>query len=313
MLNQFTEHRRKRSLSLNDSHAPCISSGVSSFQEKRQRSKSLIKIKPEFYNEAIAQSIKCTRYFTLAQQNFHQLEFDHQKLYTANKGLVNRDCIYSLLEDNRLIGCSIQSGQNHSYLSQGHNVKGAGILYVRQGKIVTISNESGHYKPTLDEMREALIWFLNVSEQSTLLFEDHSALSSEQPLGGLRYFEASLDEKKDLSLQPLAGEALIAYLRQALKVESRVDAETSLSVAPLSSEEDFVDIEIYYECDTDQIKGGDPLVEQPKRDEFDLKERILEYPELIALTSLPKLIQARSEGIRFSRYGAKKAVGRAQR
>jgi hypothetical protein len=59
-------------------------------------------------------------------------------------------------------------GRKHSWLSQGSDVLAAGELKYNNGKLVEISNASGHYRPTTDEASN----FLKIFRQANVKVED---------------------------------------------------------------------------------------------------------------------------------------------
>ena len=68
-------------------------------------------------------------------------------------------------------------GQKHSWLSKGEDVLAAGEVKYRNGKLVEISNASGHYLPTIEESSNFLKIFKEVgvdieSATLTILQED---------------------------------------------------------------------------------------------------------------------------------------------
>jgi len=109
--------------------------------------------------------------------------------------LLHGEYLYVLFPNNVLYGCKLGTQCFHSYLISGLNVKAAGILYCDYGIIITISNESGHYKPTHIEMLPAL----SVLQRRSLcpfLFEDHSELNPKKSYQGVKYFYAEPDDSK---------------------------------------------------------------------------------------------------------------------
>ena len=59
-------------------------------------------------------------------------------------------------------------GRKHSWLSQGESVLAAGELKYNNGKIVEISNASGHYLPSTDEASN----FLRIFRQAGVKVDD---------------------------------------------------------------------------------------------------------------------------------------------
>ena len=46
---------------------------------------------------------------------------------------------------------NIMLGRKHTYMSKGADVQAAGTLKLRNGKVVNIDNNSGHYVPNLEQ------------------------------------------------------------------------------------------------------------------------------------------------------------------
>jgi len=59
-------------------------------------------------------------------------------------------------------------GRKHSWLSQGEDVLAAGELKYNNGKLVEISNASGHYEPTISEASN----FLKIFRQAGVKVDD---------------------------------------------------------------------------------------------------------------------------------------------
>lgn len=70
--------------------------------------------------------------------------------------------------------------RNHSGLSNGKKVTSAGTMIFFEGKLEVISNESGHYKPTNEEMLVDIKHFLALSNNDQLIYEDHSQHKGEE-------------------------------------------------------------------------------------------------------------------------------------
>jgi hypothetical protein len=69
---------------------------------------------------------------------------------------------------------------HHSSFLSGGNVKCAGMIAIRQGKVVEMSNNSGHYKPRLEEFRE----FVNFLQAKGVTADDcYLSVMSLQHLG----------------------------------------------------------------------------------------------------------------------------------
>lgn len=126
---------------------------------------------------------------------FYLSEFARQKyrayvqdghFYTNGK-LLCSTYLYVLMPDDTLYIAPTSEVRNHSFLANGEDVKGAGMIYFSQGQLITISNESGHYKPKRVQMIPALKWFAEQIGTYNFLFEDHSTQNAHEAFDGINY------------------------------------------------------------------------------------------------------------------------------
>jgi hypothetical protein len=61
----------------------------------------------------------------------------------------------------------------HSALANGKKVLAAGKIELKEGRLIKVSNESGHYMPTDEEMRYMLSKFHSLSQNANLVYESH--------------------------------------------------------------------------------------------------------------------------------------------
>ena len=96
-----------------------------------------------------------TAYFDEARQNMHLLQYSE-----ADEGFVNdREGILKKGEYNFILTCEenprliyADTSIHHSALANGKKVLASGCLFFDSGDLIAISNNSGHYCPTDDEM-----------------------------------------------------------------------------------------------------------------------------------------------------------------
>lgn len=69
---------------------------------------------------------------------------------------------------------------HHSYLSNGKKVLSAGFFIFKKGKLCLVSNESGHYKPTNEEMMSEIGFYYQRSQNADLIYEDHSKFPTQK-------------------------------------------------------------------------------------------------------------------------------------
>lgn len=92
-------------------------------------------------------------YISPEKQNKYQVHFNEEKeaFVNANKETLDGEYNFVLTcEENPKLLCDINL--NHSYLGNGKKVLGAGSLLFNNGSLEEISNNSGHYRPTNNEM-----------------------------------------------------------------------------------------------------------------------------------------------------------------
>lgn len=163
---------------------------------------SKIEMKPFYWPEALKElealsESEAKKHYLSDEQREHYALKQTEGIYKDFKGKVLHGAfIYVLLPNDRLYGIELGAKAKffHSYLSSGSPVKAAGVIYCLYGRIITVSNESGHYKPTFQEMLPALCFFQNHS-LTPLIFEDHSQveenlrLNKNLPNEGVRHFQ----------------------------------------------------------------------------------------------------------------------------
>lgn len=136
-----------------------------------------VKIKPEYYWEVIAETLVPNHYLTEVQRQNFKLIFHNTLAYSKEGNLLNGKYLYVLLLEDDVLNCYITNSsvlKNHSYLSAGRPVMAAGILNFSDGNLTCVSNESGHYKPTMSEIRHALGYFFINSMNRALQAEIHA-------------------------------------------------------------------------------------------------------------------------------------------
>lgn len=155
-----------------------------------------IAMKGEYLSrEAIPEwGLRGKHYLNSHDRKQYELTFKDNVYRDSLGNLLHGEYLFIMLPNNRLYGCKPGTQRFHSYLSSGLNVKAAGILFCYYGVIVTVSNESGHYKPTTEEMRPALAR-LAKNAVCPLIFEDHSAVSPDFPFKGIKHFQVNLEDQ----------------------------------------------------------------------------------------------------------------------
>jgi hypothetical protein len=245
-----------------------------------------ISLKPPFFNEAQAESIVRHHYLSSEEREAYRITVRDGFFYDAQNQLLHGAYLYVLFTDNRLYAIPNSPRVNHSHLSSGLDLKGPGIFYIEGGRLITLSNESGHYKPTKNEMIEALEWFYQQTE-SDFLFEDHSEQNKEEELKGIHYYKitAAIMDNHDFAPKAVANSNLIEVLKELKSEAQKLSADLyasgmSLEQFKLGMSLDEGDEGAYY---TDIVVK--PVVDKKQG----AAPSILDWPELASLTCLQNL------------------------
>ncbi len=258
----------------------------------------LIPLKSQFANEFIAESIQKKHYLEADERDFYRVCCEGTFFYSADRQPLCGAYVYVLLPNDCLFCVEVSKNINHSYLSTGLGVKGAGIAYFEAGRLMTLSNESGHYAPTLDEMTEAIDWFYQQVKGHRFLFEDHSVQDKDVEFNGIRYFVVGPQGddstcKKELlpnnDLSQVLHEIRTAELRFYYEhgaIKNLIDFET---FPPLIEQEDTEDVyTTTLSLETLQLPSN---------------STIFDFPELLNLTVLSKFNDSLKRSKPLSRYG----------
>lgn len=187
-------------------------------ESQTQANQLRISLKPQYNTERLNEELCPKNYFDPVKRELYRLQVSPEGAFIYNQeSHINRSFVYVLYLDDRLYG-SYDKKMHHTYFSSGFDLKGAGVLYCHEGKLITVSNESGHYRPTFELMQESIKWFLLQSKQPSILFEDHSIHDVTQTLEGIRYFQVSIKKGTTDTLEYtlLNGQQLLDYLRRVV-------------------------------------------------------------------------------------------------
>ncbi|WP_019215923.1 hypothetical protein [Legionella tunisiensis] len=118
-------------------------------------------------------------YMNEAEQKEALLQVDSKGLYRNKDGQpVTGTFLFVVLENGDIIHAPETTAEGpryrHSALANGKKVRAAGMLYLKNGQLMAISNESGHYKPAGEKLYEILQVFISESKNPQLIFEDHT-------------------------------------------------------------------------------------------------------------------------------------------
>jgi hypothetical protein len=124
--------------------------------------------------------------------------FKKMNEWSGRHEIINGRCIYVVDTKGNIIAAPAGEVKHHSFLANGKKVKAAGFLRFDKGKLIAIDNDSGHYKPTREEMIDVLFALANQLIETDIEnchFIDHSAIS----LGEKRTYQlAKIKESIDL-------------------------------------------------------------------------------------------------------------------
>lgn len=170
---------------------------------KFAKEKSVFLLEPEYIKEAFAESFKVKNYLSAEQRKSYLAKFVDEQFLGSDNQPLNGEYIYGLLPNNRLYVDHVKHNRNHSHIIAGLPAKAVGHAYFVNGHLMTLSNNSGHYKPSLEKMAEGIKWFWQRSGE--FLFEDHSQFDFRCENNGLRFFKASscLPQKNQEQLNDL--------------------------------------------------------------------------------------------------------------
>lgn len=125
------------------------------------------------------------------QQNSLYLYAEERKRYevefTANGELrnhegkvLNGEYIYVMSPGGKLYAALPSEVKHHSYFLAGEQVKCAGMIKIENGKLIQLSNESGHYKPDTDDLKRAAKSLLFEIGYQDFICVDHSCLAKKK-------------------------------------------------------------------------------------------------------------------------------------
>ncbi|STX40686.1 Uncharacterised protein [Legionella donaldsonii] len=123
---------------------------------------------------------------------------------------------------------------HHSYLSNGKKVTSAGYLVFEKGKLCLVSNESGHYRPTKEEMLEDLHYYYNLSKNEHLVYEDHTSVLTENCIKEFSV-KAIVERQTFDDLLPLAIIVKDSRYNKALKKAAQVPVTVAPPPVPVPS------------------------------------------------------------------------------
>ncbi len=120
-------------------------------------------------------------------------------IFYINGEVASGRYLYARGMDETLYGYKINDNEDpnvhHSFFTEGNNVLSAGYFRFSEinnensldntlpaGIMLSVSNESGHYTPTNEEMLDQVEYYYNVSKNSNLVYIDHTRAPSEKQI-----------------------------------------------------------------------------------------------------------------------------------
>ncbi|OJV96724.1 MAG: hypothetical protein BGO43_00430 [Gammaproteobacteria bacterium 39-13] len=219
----------------------------------------VILLQPEFYVERFAETFVNKHYLKAIEREKYLTYSAGEQFFDIDNHPLDGEYMYALLADNRLYIAPLSEVVNHSHLVAGLPVKAVGNAFFKDGCLVTLSNNSGHYKPTAEQMVAGLEWFVQ-NTQDPFLFEDHSQFSPTSLHYGIRHFNANdyvKQSKMGITTPPLSPDEVELQINNALQRKDQfADLEGSYDsvsenedemgydneLAPISHEDDEFEI-----------------------------------------------------------------------
>lgn len=121
-----------------------------------------VRLKNSFYLQScqrISKMGKQQGYMTEAERDKYRVRVHKGKLYNYFGEIVNGVYLFAFNTNmNLYVAEEHQNPEvtNHDYLTAGLPVRGTGFLGFKNGRLVAVSNNSGHYVPTVHQMWQAL-------------------------------------------------------------------------------------------------------------------------------------------------------------
>ncbi|MCS5710622.1 hypothetical protein [Candidatus Berkiella aquae] len=184
------------------------SPGIRTFLPSFKAPTGFITLKKAFHKELQVESICPKHYLNTVEREKFRI-FNRDGLFYNNEGIkLNGLFLYVFFPDNRLYGGTTKDVMHHSYLSRGIDLKAAGMAYFINGRLITLSNESGHYKPTFAEMQDAIKWFLKQTNAQSFVFEDHSEQKPTEEFNGIHFYDVQPNDGGTISINYIENSQL---------------------------------------------------------------------------------------------------------
>lgn len=120
-------------------------------------------------------------YLTEEKQNSHTVLMENNPIsYVGGKVLEGTYNFCLTCEEKPRLICS--KTKHHSYLANGKRVLGVGTLLFDGGKLLEITNHSGHYKPSNNEMIDIIKVLYKLSDETLVSYKSFSEIGKGQYL-----------------------------------------------------------------------------------------------------------------------------------
>ncbi len=141
--------------------------------------KSYIPMKGLFYPELITELFNKKRYITSLEREKYQVFYEDGDFFCVDDFLLKGLYTYCLLDKEHLYVAPV-GVIHHSYLVAGLPVVAAGTMDFSNGRLIAVSNNSGHYKPSFKQMIQILPDIYEISCNEDLVFQDYSLFTQDK-------------------------------------------------------------------------------------------------------------------------------------
>ena len=110
-------------------------------------------------------------YMTAEQRDMYRVRIRDGKLYNGFGEIVNGVYLFAFdIDMNLYVAEESQNPEvpNHDFFTAGLPVRGSGFLAFRYGQLIAVSNNSGHYVPTVNQMWQHCIFSTAFSVENNL-------------------------------------------------------------------------------------------------------------------------------------------------
>jgi len=182
-----------------------------------------------FVPELISELFNIKKYTKLQDRKKFQVSYAGGEFYDSNSYWLNGSYIYCLLKGGRLFAAPMNEELHHSYLVAGLPVIAAGTMEFMTGKLISISNNSGHYKVSFKTMLKVLPQIYQMACNPNLFFQDHSFFWQKNNLAEVVDYSVNtliqFSDWEDLNLaQQHCREAHKAYCSMVISKASKNEA-----------------------------------------------------------------------------------------